>query len=530
MIATGTHGAPGAPGAAGAGGPVQPGAAARVPTVWQKKVLWAAVTALSVVVIAAVAVLLVMVIGRVARFLQPILIPFAMAGVMAYLIDPAVTWIARHGVPRARAVQLVFLAVTVLLFGLVVWVGPALTKQSIDFARRIPVYSGRTATRVLGVIEHVRQEYGIKILPELVRRPPGDRADAAGGGGEAVAGGAVVPDPLGTGTGGTLAAAAAANVPPTAAAAGTAATEGRVGEKPEVGVPGMPDGQGAAGVDGLAIPAVIGPLPPPSTHDEISLEGFLSGTWLQDVLPTLLTKTWEFIRTSVGGFLGVFGFLLNLIIVPLYLYYFLANSTEIAASWHQYLPLRASAFKDEVVGALTEINGYLIAFFRGQLVVAMINGLVTGTGLMLMGLNFALLIGLLIAVLNLIPYVGIVLCWLPAVVIAAVQYGDWMHPLGVTLIFIGAQQLDGWFITPRIVGSSVGLHPLTIIVSVFGWSLLLGGLLGAILAVPLTATLKVLLKRYVWAKRDGLGAAIAMAGAPGAAGEAAAAPPDRPGP
>jgi predicted PurR-regulated permease PerM len=115
-----------------------------------------------------------------------------------------------------------------------------------------------------------------------------------------------------------------------------------------------------------------------------------------------------------------------------------------------------------------------------------------------MGLNFALLIGLLVMVLQLIPYVGILLCWVPAVLIAIAQFGDWQHPLIVTAIFIFMVQLDGWFIAPRIVGEAVGLHPMTIIVSVIGWSLLIGGLLGALLAVPLTATLKVLLKRYVW--------------------------------
>ena len=115
-----------------------------------------------------------------------------------------------------------------------------------------------------------------------------------------------------------------------------------------------------------------------------------------------------------------------------------------------------------------------------------------------MRLNFALLIGLLVAVLQLVPYMGILLCWIPAVLIALAQFGDWQHPLLVTIIFIVVSNLDGFLIAPRIVGEAVGLHPVTIIVSVFLWTLLIGGLLGALLAVPLTATLKVLLKRYVW--------------------------------
>ena len=89
------------------------------------------------------------------------------------------------------------------------------------------------------------------------------------------------------------------------------------------------------------------------------------------------------------------------------------------------------------------------------------------------------------------------ICWIPAVLIAAFQFGGW-YPLWVTVIFVAIQNLEGMFYAPRIVGKSVGLHPMTVIVSIFVWGLLIGGLLGPILAVPLTATIKVLLTRYVW--------------------------------
>jgi predicted PurR-regulated permease PerM len=85
--------------------------------------------------------------------------------------------------------------------------------------------------------------------------------------------------------------------------------------------------------------------------------------------------------------------------------------------------------------------------------------------------------------------------------IAAFQFGDWTHPLLVTATFIVIQNLEGMFYAPRIVGKSVGLHPMTVIVSIFVWGLLIGGLLGPLLAVPLTATVKVLLARYVWGRR-----------------------------
>ena len=184
-----------------------------------------------------------------------------------------------------------------------------------------------------------------------------------------------------------------------------------------------------------------------------------------------------------------------------------AQVEESVRTYSKYLPLRASHFKDEVVASITEINGYLIAFFRGQLIVSLINGTVTGIALAAAGLEFGILVGFALCFLGIIPYIGIILCWIPAVIIASVQGGSWLvranaawwvFPVVVTGIFTVVQQVDGLFVTPKIVGERVGLHPVTVIFSVFLWSLLLGGLLGAILAVPLTATAKVILKRYIW--------------------------------
>ena len=208
-------------------------------------------------------------------------------------------------------------------------------------------------------------------------------------------------------------------------------------------------------------------------------------------------KLWNIVKKSVGGFLGVTGFLLSLIMVPIYLFFLLKERPRIERRWKDYLPLRPSPLKDEIAAALSEINSYVIAYFRGQLLVCLVDGTLIGSALTLLGLNFAPLIGLLVVILTMIPYIGIVICWIPAVLIAAFQFGGW-YPFWVTIIFVAIQNLEGMFYAPRIVGKSVGLHPMTVIVSIFVWGLLIGGLLGPILAVPLTATIKVLLTRYVW--------------------------------
>jgi len=214
-----------------------------------------------------------------------------------------------------------------------------------------------------------------------------------------------------------------------------------------------------------------------------------------------MEKLWGILKKSIGGFLGVTGFLLSLILVPIYLFFLLNEKPRIEKRWKDYLPLRASPLKDEVAEVLSEINKYVTAYFRGQLLVCLVDGILIGTALTLFGLNFAPLIGAIVVILTMVPYIGIIICWVPAVLIAAFQWGDWWHPIGVTVIFIVVQNLEGIFYAPRIVGNSVGLHPMTVIVSIFVWGLVIGGVLGPLLAVPLTATIKVLLARYVWGPR-----------------------------
>jgi len=444
------------------------------PTPWQKKSIWAALATLSVVAIGAVAVGLIWLFSTVMAFLQPILIPFAIAGVLAYLFEPVVARIVMLGTSRKRAVLAVFAVVTIALTGILIWIIPAIWTQTGNLVQRVPAYRERVV-HLIGEFNSwahsLEEKYGVHMLPQIPKRIENPLAPEE----------ATPPAP----TNGNV-------TPPPARAAATPSPT------PGVASPATSPATSSAPTNGVELDSTF------------NLQGFLQGDWLRTTLPVVLRNAWAFIKNSVGGFLGVFGFLLSMIIVPIYLYYFLIESKKISESWGDYLPLRASAFKDEVVAALEEINGYLIAFFRGQLLVSMINGTVTGLLLVVFGLDFGILIGLMLCFLGIIPYLGITLCWVPAVIIAAVQGGSgtwvpgdpwWLFPVIVTAIFILVQQVDGLFITPKIVGESVGLHPMTVIVSVFVWTLLLGGLLGAILAVPLTATVKVLLRRYIWERR-----------------------------
>ena len=109
--------------------------------------------------------------------------------------------------------------------------------------------------------------------------------------------------------------------------------------------------------------------------------------------------------------------------MPIYLFFLLKEGPNIARRWKEYLPLRDSALKDEVATVLSQINSYIIAYFRGQLLVCLVDGLLIGTALFIFGLNFAPLIGCLVVVLTMIPYIGIVLCWIPAVLDRGIPMG-----------------------------------------------------------------------------------------------------------
>lgn len=410
-----------------------------LPTAFQRNALWTAVTALSLTVIGALAIGFIYLGTQILSFLQPILVPFAVAAVLAYLLEPGVAWLERRGLKRQPSVLLAFVLFSLVLAGLGMWILPKIADQTANLAKKVPGYTVKARTAVLDFAARVETDYGVTLIPHTT------------------------PE---------VAPVTPAQVQPAAA---ESATPTNVAE---------------------------------NTFD-IDFKALLTGEWVQTTLPTVLRNVSRFIGSSVGGFLGVFGFMLGFIIVPLYLYYFLIESAKIKEQWSDYLPLRASAFKDELVACLTEINSYLVAFFRGQLFVSVINGLATGAGLMIIGLDFGLLIGLALCIAGIIPYLGIAMCWIPAVIIGAVQGGSalipgdpwWALPLAVTVIFFIVQQIDGLFITPRIVGEAVGLHPMTVIASVLVWALLLGGLLGAILAVPMTASVKVLFQRYIWRAR-----------------------------
>ena len=437
----------------------------KYPTVWQRKTMWAALTAFFVVVLITIGCSVIWFVAKVVGFIQPILIPVAIAVILAYLLDPLVTKMSKQGISRTKAVFALFTIAFLSIGVLVAWLAPVISLQAANVGRELPQYTQKARDTIVDLIFKYDHTFGV----------PGTKRDK-----------------ISSPTAGLLNWLFAAPTPARKSSPTPAPS---------------PEADPADDASPAVVPAPreeIGPVPDRiTTADRQRIQA-----WVQKQLPNLdrqlpyiTEKIWALLKQSIGGFLGVTGFLLSLVMVPIYLFFLLKESPSIERRWREYLPLRNSPLKNEVAAVLSQINSYIIAYFRGQLLVCLIDGILIGTALYLCGLNFAPLIGILVVVLTMIPYIGIVLCWIPAVLIAAGQGGNWQLPVIVTLVFIVVQNLEAIFVAPRIVGNSVGLHPMTVIVSIFVWGLLIGGLLGPILAVPLTATAKVLLARYVWGRR-----------------------------
>ena len=384
------------------------------PTPFQRKVCWAGLTALAALVIVSIFLGLGWVFLDIVRLFQPVLMPVAIAAILAYLLNPVVSWLSRHHIHRTGSVIAVFAVFIFFIVGVFIWIAPSLQRQGTSFVKNLPTYSQHVQDLVTTSSSFIN-----RFMESAQYRNNG-----------------------------------------------TALTS------------------------------------PEKFHDYVVglvNEGII---WLQQKIPTMVEALGRLAKTSIGGVFGIFGTLISLILVPILLFFFLLESPSIKAHWSSYLPLPPSPFKDEVVSLLIEVNNIIIYFFRGQLLVSLVDGALIAAALMIfVHLDFAMLIGVMVGILGLIPYLGVIICWIPAVFIATAQFGDWWHPCLVTLIFLAANNIDGIFISPKIVGHSVGLHPLVIILSVFTWTIILGGLLGALLAVPLTASLIVILRRYIWNRK-----------------------------
>jgi len=360
--------------------------------------IWMGVTALSVALFLAVLAVIFWAAGWALQRLTPVLLPLAIAGIIAYLLDPVVDYLERKGMTRSVAILLVFFLGLGVVAGVSATVIPRLVVETKELVNKIPDYRKR-------IVEETNEW--------MEKSPWGKKFK-------------------------------------------------------EVWQTGQTDLQAQM------------------------------QKWAEKAAPAI--SAWFVAQFSKIA--SWFGLIVGVAMVPVYLFYLLLEKQGISRGWTSYLPVHESRWKDEAVFIIQQINDYLILFFRGQVLVALCDGVLLTIGFLAIGLDYAFLLGMVAGLLSIVPFLGVAISIIPALLLAVVQYGDWLHPALVLGVFAAVQFLEGFVISPKIMGDRVGLHPLTIILAVMIGTTLMGGIIGGILAIPLTAALRVLMFRYVWKRQQ----------------------------
>ena len=204
---------------------------------------------------------------------------------------------------------------------------------------------------------------------------------------------------------------------------------------------------------------------------------------------SLLAQAMPSLRAAGGGVVGVFAFITHIAIIPVYLFFFLLARGDPAKKLQPNLTFLSPGVRQDVVFLVREFIGIVESFFRGQLLIGLIMGVLLAIGFTLIGLKFGLILGLIIGLLNIVPYLGTILGLTITLPLAFLQEpgGGWGMVGLVILVKIVVQAIEGWGLTPRIMGARTGLHPVVIIVAIFFWGTAFNGVLGMLVAIPLTA-------------------------------------------
>ncbi len=220
--------------------------------------------------------------------------------------------------------------------------------------------------------------------------------------------------------------------------------------------------------------------------------------WDDATIRQMLAEHWRQAGGAAAGVLPWLGsggsallsLLTSLLLIPVVMFYLLRDWAVLLAKLDGLLPRHWHA---PIHALATEVDGVLAEFLRGQLSVMLLMSVIYATGMWLVGLEFAVPIGIVAGLLVFVPYLGMVLGLALATVVALMQFGLGGDLLWVWGVFAAGQLLESMVITPWLVGDRIGLHPLAVIFALMAFGQLFG-FFGILLALPLAAVLLVLLR------------------------------------
>ncbi|WP_155974177.1 AI-2E family transporter [Streptococcus ruminantium] len=323
----------------------------------------------------------------VGSFLEIILLPMILTGLLYYLLNPMVDWMEKHKIPRTVGISILFVLISLLIvWGLAVAI-PSIQEQVTSFARSLPSNIQRIEGEVTSLLQDDRFEQFRPTALEMVNK---------------------VNDQI-------------------------------------------------------------------VTH----VQKFSSSAvnWASNIISTASQ------------------IIVAIMIMPFILFYLLRDGKELNNYITQYLPTK---WREPIGTVLTDVNGQLSNYVRGQVTVAIIVALMFSLMFSVIGLSYPVTLGVLAGFLNLIPFMGSFLAMIPAVILGLIA-GPIML-IKVLVVFMIEQTIEGRFVTPLIIGNSLNIHPITILFVLLTAGQI-SGILGVLLGIPIYASIKVLVKAiFEWYK------------------------------
>ena len=227
--------------------------------------------------------------------------------------------------------------------------------------------------------------------------------------------------------------------------------------------------------------------------------GLSDGFWKFDKIKAAITEHMGEASDVVGvvlsqataSSLALIGFLANLVLIPVVAFYLLRDWDIMLAKIRGLLPRDR---EEQIVSLAKECHDVLGAFVRGQLLVMLALGVIYSAGLMLVGLELGLLIGLMAGIAAIVPYMGFIIGIGAALIAGLFQFGGDLYPmLGIVAVFMVGQALEGTVLTPLLVGDKIGMHPVAVIFAILAGGELFG-FTGVLLALPVAAVIMVLVR------------------------------------
>jgi predicted PurR-regulated permease PerM len=219
---------------------------------------------------------------------------------------------------------------------------------------------------------------------------------------------------------------------------------------------------------------------------------------LSDNLSPFLQAGKNILGNVFASGMAVIGFLSFIVLMPIVAFYLLIDWSRLSNKVDDLVPTKNQSKIKNILG---DIDKSLAGFIRGQLMVCLILGGFYAIALSLMGLQYGFFVGIASGVLSIIPFVGSAFGLIASVGLAFYQFGGWEYPAIALGIFVVGQVVEGNYLTPKLVGESVGLHPLWVIFALMAGGMILG-LTGMIIAVPVAAIIAILIRYAIIDYKD----------------------------